>query len=195
MKIYTKTGDKGTSALFTGERRAKDDVVFDALGTTDELSSFIGLAREYCKDEDIGIEKDLEWIQCMLQDIGSNIATPRNDEVNEKKIAFTQFDDDGSKVAQLEHWIDQFSEQTPPLKNFILPSGGKSGSSLHVARSVCRRAERSVVPLVQEGQVDQSVAKFLNRLSDYFFASARYASHKSNQPEVIYRKEKGKKKE
>ncbi|KAG0322230.1 hypothetical protein BGZ99_003429 [Dissophora globulifera] len=189
-KIYTKTGDKGTSSLFTGERRPKDDVVFDALGTNDELSSFIGLAREFCLDQGDSLTvmvNQLEQIQCLLQDIGSNIATPR-DSATAPRLARTEFDADGQHVQDLEAWIDTMDQELPPLTMFILPSGGKAAASLHVARSVSRRTERRVVPLAQEHHVDKSVAVYLNRLSDYLFTCGRYAASKADRKEVVYKK-------
>ncbi|KAF9583595.1 hypothetical protein BGW38_009086 [Lunasporangiospora selenospora] len=189
-KIYTKTGDKGTSALFTGERRPKDDVVFDALGTNDELSSFIGLAREFCLEQGAGVQgmvNQLEQIQCLLQDIGANIATPR-DLATAPRLARTEFDSDGQHVQDLESWIDTMDQELPPLTAFILPSGGKAAAALHVARSVSRRTERRVVPLAQEQRVDKSVAIYLNRLSDYLFTCGRYAAMKADRAEVVYKK-------
>ncbi|GAB5588746.1 hypothetical protein Unana1_03646 [Umbelopsis nana] len=192
MKIYTKTGDKGTSALFSGERRAKYDEVFEALGTTDELTSHLGLAREYCDEQGNGLSEKLEKvfydIQCLLQDIGSNVATPRN-QANESRKARTTFDEDGKHVADLEHWIDEMDAELPPLKNFILPSGGRAASSLHIARSVCRRAERRVHPLVEKGQADSTTGKYLNRLSDFLFNAARFAAMKEGKVEVVYKKQ------
>ncbi|KAI8345707.1 Adenosylcobalamin biosynthesis, ATP:cob(I)alamin adenosyltransferase-like protein [Mortierella sp. GBAus27b] len=188
-KIYTKTGDKGTSSLFTGERRPKDDVVFEALGTNDELSSSIGLAREFCLDQDDlqGMVNQLEQIQCLLQDIGSNIATPR-DSATAPRLARTEFDSDGQHVQDLETWIDTMDQELPPLTSFILPSGGKAAAALHVARSVSRRTERRVVPLAQEQHVDKSVAIYLNRLSDYLFTCGRYSAMKAGRQEVLYKK-------
>ncbi|KAJ1973823.1 hypothetical protein H4R35_003920, partial [Dimargaris xerosporica] len=161
IKIYTRTGDKGTSALFTGERRPKDDAIFEALGTTDELTSVLGLAREYCKQASVELVERLEKIQCCIQDIGSNIATPRT-AASDARLARTQFDPKGELAQQLEQWIDEMDQALPPLRNFILPSGGLASSSLHVARSLCRRAERRVVPLTQQQSADLSVGKYLN---------------------------------
>uniref|UniRef100_A0A9J7YC78 Corrinoid adenosyltransferase MMAB n=1 Tax=Cyprinus carpio carpio TaxID=630221 RepID=A0A9J7YC78_CYPCA len=163
-KIYTKTGDKGFSSTFTGERRPKEDHIFEALGTTDELSSAI---------------------QCVLQDVGSNIATPRSS-ARDSHIKKTKFS--SQAVIELESWIDSFTEELPPLTNFILPSGGKSSAALHVARAVCRRAERCVAPVVRSGETDPEVAKYLNRLSDYLFTVARYAAMKEGNGETIYRR-------
>ncbi|KAJ3327459.1 hypothetical protein HDU76_011771 [Blyttiomyces sp. JEL0837] len=162
FKVYTRTGDKGTSSLFNGERRAKDDLIFEALGTTDELNSHLGLAREFCEEANNGLATNIEKIQCLLQDIGSNIATPRTN-ASASKLEKTVFDEDGKLVTELESWIDDLDKDLPPLRNFILPSGGRSASALHVARSICRRAERRVVPVVQENIADPSVGTYINR--------------------------------
>ncbi|XP_007953187.1 corrinoid adenosyltransferase [Orycteropus afer afer] len=184
-KIYTKTGDKGFSSTFTGERRPKDDQVFEAVGTTDELSSVIGFAMELITEKGHTFGEELQKIQCMLQDVGSALATPRSSarEAHLKQAAFTE-----APILELEQWIDKYSSQLPPLTAFILPSGGKSSSVLHLCRAVCRRAERCVVPLVQMGETDANVAKFLNRLSDYLFTLARYAAMKEGNQEKIYKK-------
>ncbi|KAM8865611.1 corrinoid adenosyltransferase MMAB [Synchiropus picturatus] len=184
-KIYTKTGDKGFSSTFTGERRPKEDHVFEALGNTDELSSAIGLAREFCLDKGHTFTYQLDKIQCVLQDLGSNIATPRSS-ARESHTKRTKFS--GQPITELESWIDSFTEELPPLTNFIIPSGGKSSAALHVARTVCRRAERSVAPIVRSGEADPDVAKFLNRLSDYLFTLARYAAMKEGCEEKIYKR-------
>ncbi|KAF5929206.1 corrinoid adenosyltransferase MMAB [Diceros bicornis minor] len=184
-KIYTKTGDKGFSSTFTGERRPKDDHVFEAVGTTDELSSAIGFAIELIAEKGHPFAEELQKVQCSLQDIGSALATPRSSarEAHLKHAAFG-----AGPVLELEQWIDKYSSQLPPLTAFILPSGGKSSSALHLCRAVCRRAERRVVPLVQMGETDANVAKFLNRLSDYLFTVARYAAMKEGNQEKIYKK-------
>uniref|UniRef100_A0A8C5LIK9 Corrinoid adenosyltransferase MMAB n=1 Tax=Leptobrachium leishanense TaxID=445787 RepID=A0A8C5LIK9_9ANUR len=169
-KIYTKTGDKGFSSTYTGERRPKDDLVFEALGANDELSSAIGLAREFGIDANLPFISELEKIQCMLQDIGSNLATPLSS-ARESHIVKTTFN--AEPIQELEQWIDKYTAQLPPLNNFILPSGGKASASLHVARSVCRRAERRAFRIVQAGEADPNVGKYLNRLSDYLFTLAR----------------------
>ncbi|XP_011614063.1 corrinoid adenosyltransferase MMAB [Takifugu rubripes] len=184
-KIYTKTGDKGVSSTFTGERRPKEDHIFEALGNTDELSSAIGLAREFCLDSGHTFTDQLDRIQCILLDIGSNIATPRSS-ARESHMQRTRLT--AQPTADLETWIDRFTVELPPLTNFIIPSGGKSSAALHFARTVCRRAERSVVPIVRSGEADPEVAKFLNRLSDYLFTVARYAAMKEGREEKIYKK-------
>ncbi|KAI8823676.1 Adenosylcobalamin biosynthesis, ATP:cob(I)alamin adenosyltransferase-like protein [Fimicolochytrium jonesii] len=187
IPIYTRTGDKGTSALFTGERRSKDDDIFEALGTTDELSSYLGLAIDHCQDANNGLAEKLQQVQCLLQDIGSNVATPRSN-ASEVRLARTEFDTDGALAVELETWIDDLDKSLPPLRNFILPSGGKAASTLHICRSICRRAERRVVPLVKAGWADESTAKYLNRLSDFLFTAARYAAKHDGKEETIYKK-------
>ncbi|XP_070571452.1 corrinoid adenosyltransferase MMAB-like [Ptychodera flava] len=185
IRIYTRTGDKGMSSIFSGERRPKDDEIFEALGTTDELTSAIGLAREFCEEAKHTFGDKLEQIQCLLQDVGSHIATPRSS-LSESKLKRTEFNSD--VVVELENWIDIYTDQLPPLRNFILPSGGKTSASLHLARAVCRRAERRVIPLARDGQVDKDVLKYLNRLSDFLFTLARYAAKQEDREETVYRR-------
>ncbi|EDL19912.1 methylmalonic aciduria (cobalamin deficiency) type B homolog (human), isoform CRA_d [Mus musculus] len=193
-KIYTKTGDKGFSSTFTGERRPKDDQVFEAVGTTDELSSAIGFAMELVTEKGHMFAEELQKVSSIIFahdrafgacDLNCQLAA------SPEHTAFQE-----GPVLELERWIDKYSSQLPPLKAFILPvgigvlnlSGGKSSSALHFCRAVCRRAERRVVPLVQMGETDANVAKFLNRLSDYLFTVARYAAMKEGSQEKIYKK-------
>eukprot|EP00729_Bicosta_minor_P004491 gene4491-35139_t len=188
FKIYTKTGDAGTTALFTGERRPKDDAEFEVLGATDELSSFIGLARAQLDSADSGsidLGEQLEDIQCTLQELGSHVATPRSKGTHEKRLARTEFS--AERTDALEAWIDSMDESLPPLTNFILPSGGVAGATLHCCRSICRRAERAIVPLNRAGQIDPAAYKYLNRLSDYLFTAARFAAQQAGSEETIYR--------
>uniref|UniRef100_A0A4W2C9E9 Corrinoid adenosyltransferase MMAB n=1 Tax=Bos indicus x Bos taurus TaxID=30522 RepID=A0A4W2C9E9_BOBOX len=129
--------------------------------------------------------EELQKIQCSLQDVGSALATPRSS-AREAHLKHATFE--AGPILELEQWIDKYSRQLPPLTAFILPSGGKSSSALHFCRAVCRRAERRVVPLVQTGETDANVVKFLNRLSDYLFTLARYTAMKEGNPEKIYKK-------
>lgn len=191
-KIYTKTGDQGSSSLFTGERRLKSDIVFDILGDVDELNSNIGMCRELLKDswqqdnfEIIG--EMLGKVQCSLLDIGSCVATPLSSST-EKLQERTKFDPD--LVVELEQWIDKYTKDLPELKNFILPSGGKSSCSLHICRSICRRTERKASILRIEKNIDSAVSSYLNRLSDFLFTLARYAATMEGQTETIYKKPK-----
>ncbi len=131
-----------------------------------------------------------EQIQCILQDIGSHVATPRTS-TNTFRLSRTEFDSEGSLTTELEQWIDALDDALPPLKTFILPSGGLSSSSLHVCRSVCRRAERSIYPLVRDGLADESAGRYVNRLSDFLFTAARFAAKSDGKAETIYRKQEG----
>eukprot|EP00160_Parvularia_atlantis_P015628 Unigene4559_Nuclearia_a/m.13918 Unigene4559_Nuclearia_a/g.13918 ORF Unigene4559_Nuclearia_a/g.13918 Unigene4559_Nuclearia_a/m.13918 type:complete len:250 (+) Unigene4559_Nuclearia_a:451-1200(+) len=185
VRIYTRTGDKGTSSLFSGERRAKDDAVFEALGTIDELSSALGLAREFCVEVANELQGQLEEIQCLLIDIGANVATPRA-AAGPTRLSRTEFDVDGHLTEELERSIDRMDDALPPLRNFILPSGGRASAALHIARGVCRRAERRVVPLIEQDQASHAVGVYLNRLSDYLFTAARFAAMREGKPEVAY---------
>lgn len=188
MKIYTKTGDEGTSSLFNGERRGKTDPFFAALGDVDELNANVGLAREHCldiKDEEARttLTTQLSSIQSRLLDVGSAVATPLPNS-SSTKISISHFSDHHSE--ELEGWIDEMDEELPTLTTFILPSGGKAGAQLHVARAVCRKAERAVVMLTDT--IPPSVSKYMNRLSDYLFTAARLASHRGGHEEVTYKK-------
>ncbi|CAD7701680.1 unnamed protein product [Ostreobium quekettii] len=189
MKIYTKTGDLGESSLFNGARKRKDDRVFNALGDVDELNSAVGVAREFCEEVKggEGVASQLETVQTYLLDVGSACATPITSSTPEK-LRRVQFDSELVQI--LEEWIDSMDEELPTLSQFILPSGGKAASFLHLARAVCRRAERSVVPLIDSSDVEDSVGKFLNRLSDYLFTAARWMAMKSGHPEKVYKKSK-----
>jgi len=190
FKVYTRTGDTGQSSLFNGERRCKDDRVFDALGNTDELNAAVGVARAAAGSAAVhSLElmlPQLDAVQSRLLDVGSAVATPLSGS-NEKQVQRTQFD--GAAQAELlEQWIDEMDLELPTLKNFILPGGGGTAASLHVARAICRRTERSVVSLTRDGNCDPSVAIYLNRLSDYLFVAARYASQACGHTEAAYKK-------
>ncbi|CAG8433737.1 10429_t:CDS:2 [Diversispora eburnea] len=170
--VYTRTGDKGYSSLYSGEKRPKYDDIFHALGTVDELNS---IGNE--------LDKNLVEIQCRLIEIGSSIATPRSTS-NENKLSYTSFDEEN--VSKLEFLIDDLDSKLPSLNNFILPSGGESAVFLHQCRSICRRAERITIPLMEKGITENTIGKYLNRLSDYFFVAARYAAMYEGQTENIY---------
>lgn len=188
FKIYTKTGDKGASSLFNGERRAKTDPFFAALGDVDEVNACIGLASAHCLGAQEKVSADilmnqLSEIQSRLLDVGSAVATPLESS-SDRKIAITQFAQEHSD--QLEKWIDEMDTELPALTTFILPSGGHTSAQLHVARAVCRRAERAIVAL--EDAVPKSVRVYMNRLSDYLFTAARFAAMEEGQTEVTYKK-------
>jgi cob(I)alamin adenosyltransferase len=169
MKIYTKTGDQGTTALFGGQRLPKSDLRIDAYGTIDELNSFLGLLRD--QQVNINRKEILLEIQDRLFTIGSILATePGNTKVKTPKL-------DESDIVFLENEIDKMDEQLPPMKFFVLPGGHESVSVGHVVRTVCRRAERLVIELQGRTPVDALVIKYLNRLSDYLFVLCRMMAH------------------
>lgn len=180
--VYTRTGDNGSSGLFSGERRPKDDAVFEALGTTDELTSSIGLAREFVRSR--LIRDELEAVQCILQDLQATVATPKSS-AREAQLARTKWNVD--HLVDLEAWIDVHSAVLPPLRNFILPSGGRASASLHLARAICRRAERRLVPLLDDG-LELPVLQYLNRLSSYLFTVARVCAREDGFEETVYRR-------
>ena len=175
MKLYTKTGDKGETSLFTGQRVPKNDLFVEALGSVDECNSSLGAAIAFFKEtkEMKEIKDQLEIIQHALFDVGAAIATPRTT-ASSKKLEKTRFD--SQEIEILEKWIDKMEEELPPLQAFILPGGHPSGALLHVSRSICRRAERRVLPLYIKGDVTESVIIYLNRLSDYLFSVSRYVN-------------------
>ena len=168
MKIYTKTGDQGTTALFGGKRVSKADLRIDSYGTVDELNSYVGLLR----DQDVNRNRNdfLVEIQDRLFTIGSILATePGNNKV---KIPALQEEN----IQALEKEIDSLEAGLPPMRVFVLPGGHPSVSFGHIARTVCRRAERLAVALDQQDKIDSLVIKYLNRLSDYLFVLCRTMS-------------------
>jgi cob(I)alamin adenosyltransferase len=187
VKIYTKSGDNGTTSLFSGQRVEKSSISIHALGAVDECNSTIGLAVAFLPEADrfSSLKKQLLIIQHALFDLGAHIATPRT-RSSDAKLASTSFEEEA--VAALEKWIDAMEESLPQLKSFILPGGGLCGAHLHLARSVCRRAERSIVDLAAAGDVSQKALKYINRLSDYLFVASRYVNFLQNCPETPWQK-------
>ena len=183
-RIYTRTGDAGTSQLYSGQRRGKADAVFQALGDTDELNSHLGVALQHASAARGTLAPQLEQVQSRLLDVGSAIATPIS-QSSERKLQRVSFPE--IEVEAVEAWIDELDDKLPPLMNFILPSGGALSAQLHLARTVCRRAERRVVALGPD-DVEVSVQRYLNRLSDYLFTAARFAAQEDGVPEVVYKK-------
>lgn len=168
MKIYTKTGDKGTTALFGGKRVSKADLRIDTYGTVDELNSYIGLVRD--QPTNASRKNILVEIQDRLFTIGSILATePGNTKVKVPSLS-------ESDVTLLEKEIDAMEEKLPPMKNFILPGGREAVSICHIARTVCRRTERLVIALDAQEKVDPLIVQYLNRLSDYLFVLSRKMS-------------------
>lgn len=178
MKLYTKTGDKGKTSLLGG-RVDKDNIRVEVYGTVDELNAFIGKAiTELDSSKFKDIVDDLEAIQHHLFDCGGDLANV----MKERKYKLQT-----STVLELEKRIDDLTEETPPLKKFILPGGTPASATLHIARTVVRRAERLAVTLNKEtNDVPESIMQYLNRLSDYFFIAARAVNYRSNVNDIEY---------
>lgn len=176
-KIYTKTGDKGKTSLLGGKKVAKSDLRIEAYGNVDELNSFIGYLRDH-NEVEARIGNQFYWVQEYLFSIGSLLATESD---------FNGFELPGiteAEITQLEAWIDKYTEELPPLKNFILPGGHQVVSLCHLCRTVCRRTERSIERLSQEEELDELILPFMNRLSDYFFIMARKLGKDLEAPEI-----------
>jgi cob(I)alamin adenosyltransferase len=178
MKIYTKTGDSGTTGLFAGPRVSKNDSRLAAYGSVDELNSVLGMAISFAGTGNSELISYLTSIQSDLFSVGAELATP--DPVAHGMCLLTE-----QRIRELENSIDQMEERLPPLKNFVLPGGCQTSAALHWARTVCRRAERDVVSLTLQPDVaDYSrIIVFLNRLSDWLFVAARYQNHLVNVPD------------
>ncbi len=165
MKIYTKTGDKGKTSLFGGTKVSKNHIRLNAYGTIDELNSFAGLVRDVLTDENQ--KNTLLSIQQNLFVIASELASENESALSRvPKIEL-------ASIEHLEKEIDKMDAETPPLKSFILPGGHVHVSYCHISRTVCRRAERNIIQLSEEIEIDEIIVVYLNRLSDYFFMLAR----------------------
>lgn len=187
MPIYTRTGDKGKTSLFNGKRISKDSLRIETIGTIDELNSVIGVAIAEIQNSKVKsqnykskLKSELVKIQNDLFNIGANLANP-----NSKHLKYLE-----KKVLEFENFIDQMTEKMPSLTLFILPGVSKSGAMLHLARTVCRRAERRAVALSNLDHIDKNILIYLNRLSDLLFTMARFANFKEKKKETIWSKEK-----
>jgi cob(I)alamin adenosyltransferase len=178
MKIYTRTGDGGQTGLLNGKRVAKNHPRVAAYGDVDELNAVLGLTRSLISDP--GIQNSLVEVQRDLLSLGAQLADP--DSRNEKRSPKASLAE--SRVAELERQIDEWEAQITPLQNFILPGGSQAAACLHVARTVCRRAERQTIHLSQQETVPPLSLTYLNRLSDFLFVLARYVNHKANVLEI-----------
>jgi cob(I)alamin adenosyltransferase len=183
MKIYTKTGDKGQTSLYTGQRVLKNDPLIEAIGIIDECNSAIGAALSFIPSDLEKVKSQLQNIQHALFDIGAAVATPLT-RAGSAKIKKTRFDPEA--VEQIEHWIDELESHLPTLRQFILPGGHPAGAMLHLSRTICRTAERFLVPLLLSGEISEHVVCYLNRLSDYLFVASRYTNHKLGSPEIFW---------
>lgn len=177
MKIYTKTGDTGSTGLFGAPRVAKDDDRIEAYGTVDELNAALGLARAAGVDGDL--DEQLSQIQSELFALGAELATPDPEAHGMRLIG-------PRHIAVLEHWIDEHELALEPLRHFILPAGITAAAQLHLARAICRRAERRLVTWMrsQESRGSDSLLIYLNRLSDFLFVLSRVVNTRAQVPEV-----------
>jgi cob(I)alamin adenosyltransferase len=194
-KVYTRTGDGGKTRLAGGQQVAKDSVRVEAYGTVDELNASVGLVRamneEACRTIDSAnrLEQDLRWVQNKLFDLGGLLATAPGQVFKNMPTIKTQ------DAARLERMMDRCQKDLAPLKEFILPGGGKVAATLHQARTICRRAERICVRLAREETLDAQIIKFLNRLSDAFFVWARWVAKTQGEPEFLWERDTGDSKE
>lgn len=178
MKIYTKTGDLGETGLFGGRRVPKHHLRIEAYGTVDETNAVLGLTLSHCTDPDLSAV--LARVQGELFELGADLATPldtRSSHIVRVNVA---------KIERLEAEIDAWTDELPPLTSFILPGGTPVGATLHIARTVCRRAERHVAALSEHEAVNADAQRYLNRLSDWLFTFARLANHRHNHPETAW---------
>jgi cob(I)alamin adenosyltransferase len=178
-RIYTRTGDKGETGLVGGIRTSKSSLRVQAYGDVDELNSVLGLARTFSKDEEIGLL--LERLQRDLFIVGADLASPRMEDQTTPRVTHDM-------TVTLERNIDKFQEELSSLRAFILPSGGETGAILHFARTVARRAERSIVGLSRTEGLNENIIPYVNRLSDLLFVMARLANHREGRNEVEWHK-------
>lgn len=176
MRIYTKTGDKGMTKLVGGAQVAKDSDRVESYGTIDELNSWIGFIIS--ETQDTQIKKELQEIQQMLFDLGTDLATPESTRTEGRLYS-------GSSC-WLEERIDCYTDEAPEIERFILPGGTTTASMLHVARTITRRAERSIVTLSWTSSLNSEIVIFINRLSDYFYALARVINAREKQEDIFY---------
>ena len=180
--LYTRTGDDGTTALFGGRRVSKDDPRVEAYGAVDELNSVIGVAVSAMRRR--RLISALQGIQNELFNVGSELASAGAKRADVAAL----FTDGERKIAALEALTDEYDGKVPALRTFILPGGSQAGALLHLCRTICRRAERSVVTLGRKEEVRPAIGAYLNRLSDLLFALARYENRAAKKPETEWRK-------
>ncbi len=194
-KIYTRTGDRGETSLFGGKRISKSSGRIDAVGTVDELNSALGFASAQIQNSRVKNQKykknfknELDQIQKDLFEIGAVLATPHDTHVTKgMEIHKTLPSYLKKRVKELEQTIDELTEKLKPMHSFILPSGSVAGSSVHLARSICRRAERRVINLFEGEAVEEQIVAYLNRLADVLFTMARYVNMREKKKEIEWR--------
>lgn len=185
MKIYTRTGDRGETGLFGGGRVPKDHHRVEAYGAVDELNAAVGLAIVALEtDGEQEIVARLRTIQADLFNIGSHLATPTAEEGGRASSHLPPLP--AERIAEMEAWMDEAEAELEPLRSFILPGGGEAAARLHLARTVCRRAERRVITLGHEATLDEGVVIHLNRLSDLLFTLARLANNRAGTPDIVW---------
>lgn len=177
MKIYTKTGDSGTTSLVGGTRISKDDIRLEAYGTVDELSAFVAVLQDSEGIDDSHLP-EFDRIQVNLLVIESLLATENDCEYKKNMPQLHE-----EEVDRLERWIDELTDSLPPLRNLVIPGGHILSSKCHLCRTVCRRAERRIIGLSRQYPVNEVIMKYLNRLSDTFFVLSRYYLNKFNKEE------------
>lgn len=178
MKIYTKTGDKGETALFGGSRLKKNNIRIRAYGEVDELNSVLGAAISFLKSQDL--KPKLQNLQKELFVLGAELASPQAD--TKLQQGFLKHD----HIVAQEKWMDEMDAKLSPLKQFILPGGSQAASLLHLARTVCRRAERSVVTLSEQEKLREEVIIYLNRFSDLLFVLSRFVNLEEKTEDILW---------
>jgi len=183
MKIYTRVGDDGDTALFGGGKVPKAHIRVEAYGTVDELNAVVGVAITSVTDPEIAAR--LHAVQHDLFTLGADLATPpaREGRTRPETPALPT-----GRVTEMEQWMDEADLELPPLRAFVLPGGSEAAAALHLARTVCRRAERTIVRLRDLEPVSEGIVPYLNRLSDLLFTFARLANHRAGIPDVEWRK-------
>jgi cob(I)alamin adenosyltransferase len=181
MKIYTKTGDDGTTGLFGGDRVRKSDARIECYGTVDELNAALGVAKVAAGDTALG--QAIHRVQNELFVVGSHLSTPE-DSPSTRSLPLL----DEAMIARLEMEIDSAESELEPLRNFILPGGAELGARLHLARTVCRRAERVLVDFSMDRPVSGTILTYMNRLSDWLFVMARLANKRAGVDDILWEK-------
>jgi cob(I)alamin adenosyltransferase len=190
-RVYTRTGDDGTTGLADGTRLPKDDIRIEAYGTVDELNAVVGIVLDSLPThanlnvKGLAVESLLQAIQHDLFNVGGDLATPVENRFQGMVLVSER------ETLVLESLIDVMTAELPPLRDFILPAGSASCSALHLARTVCRRAERRAVHLAASCEINPFVIKYLNRLSDFLFVACRFVQLKQHLAEVVWRKQGG----
>ncbi len=184
MKLYTKSGDDGTTGLFSGSRVSKDHPRIESYGTIDEFNATLGLCSAACDASNVLHQRLLEIfgrLQSRMFDIGADLATPEGAK-NESKIQRIGQE----HVEEVENWIDEIDGNNTPLTAFVMPGGTELASRLHLARTICRRAEREMIHLSHTEPVGSSLIMYVNRVSDFLFAAARLANKNANVKDVLW---------